>query len=188
TARHRDVPVKIEELTSLANDPAFAELPESKQEGVRRRLRELRAYQSYENQLNDVLDPRDATSLEQLSEIEAALSKLEVPAEYRRGGRQPPAGRRQPESREDVKPLGSEVEKGEAWYHKLNKDAQQVLENAPAANLPARAKKVLDEARTPPFPEREPDKPLPGDRRVIYGTVFGFTSVAGGRRKRGASA
>jgi hypothetical protein len=182
-ARHRDLPAKIEELTNLANDPAFAALPENKQEDVRRRLRELRAYQSYETRLNEVLDPRDARSLEQLSEIETTLSRLEVPAEYRTEWSQTPAGRRHAEYLEDVKALRSAVAKVEAWYQKLNKEGQQVLDNASAANLPARAKKVLDEARTPPFPEREPDKSLQGDRRVTYATVFAFTEVAEARRK-----
>ena len=58
-----------------------------------------------------------------------------------------------------------------------------VLDNLAAANLPGRAKKVLDQAKTPPFPEGEPSKLVPGGRRASYATVFGFTHVAELRRQ-----
>jgi hypothetical protein len=179
--RHRYLQARLDELTALVNDRAFAELPPEKEEQTRARLQELQAYQEYARQLAQIQDVRDARSLEQLGQIQAGLEQLEVPAAYRLEWSQTDAGRRHADALEDVAALRAAVTRVRDWYEKLNKEGQQVLNNAREANLPARAKKVLDQAAGPPFPEGEPDKVLPGGRRITYATVFRFPGVAEAR-------
>src|SRR5260370_5400605 len=51
---------KIDQLSSLQDDPAFTKLPKAKQEAIQDRLRELKAFQDFQNKLNAITNPRDA--------------------------------------------------------------------------------------------------------------------------------
>ena len=182
-AAHRGFKQKIEELKSLKADSDFERLPDNKQEFVRERLHELQAYEEYEKGLADIIDPRDAGSLAQLDVIEASLKSSKSPDEFRAEWSQTEAGRRHADWLEDVSAIRTAVEKIDSWYRRLTADGHRVLDDLNGPNLPARAKKVLLEGRTPPFPEDDRDKLLPGSRRVSYAHVFGFAGVAENRRK-----
>jgi GTPase SAR1 family protein len=181
-ARHRDVPAKIDELKGFIDQPGFVDLPPRKQEELRLRLRELQAYQQYEKQLLQLTDPRDLRTVGQLQELESHLQDIKVPTEYRVEWSQTESGRRQSEYQDDVRALSVAAGKAEEWYRGLIKDGRQVLDNSGGPNLPARAKKVLDESKNAPFAENELDKVLPGGHRVTYGTLFSFGGVAELRR------
>jgi len=177
-AAHRTPKAKIEELQSLQTDPSFERLPEEKQKFVQNQLKELQAYQDYEQKLREITDPRDATSDGQLGDIEASLKKLTIPAEYQTEWNHTEAGRRVAEWLEDIAAIREAVQKVNNWYRKLIQDGRQVLDDLNGPNLPGRARKVLEEASMPPFPENDKDQFLPGSRRVTYDTVFRFATVA----------
>jgi hypothetical protein len=176
--RHRNVTAQIGQLEDWTNDPQFATLPEESRREVLRRLDELRAYQEYEARLDAITDPRQAKSIDQLEEIKASLSRVQAPAEYQEEWEHTDAGRRQADGLQDAAAIRKAVPKVLAWYQKLVGDGRRVLDSAAEANLPARAREVLDAAKKPPFPAAEPDKLLPGAKRATYATVFGFSSVA----------
>jgi GTPase SAR1 family protein len=177
-AAHRTPKAKIEELQSLQSDPSFARLPEEKQKFVQNQLKELQAYQDYEQKLREITDPRDATNDSQLGEIETSLRKLKTPAEYQTEWNHTEAGRRVAEWLEDIAAIREAVQKVNNWYRKLIQDGRQVLDDLNGPNLPGRARKVLEDASMPPFPENDKDQFLPGSRRVTYDTVFRFATVA----------
>jgi len=182
-AAHRNAKNKIEELDGFIHDPAFLRLPANTQDYVNEQLRDFQAYESFEQRLNQLTDPADAIALNQLNELEASLGQLTMPEEYRADWGQTEAGRRYSEWLEDIAALRAAVLKIEGWYQKLVHDGQQVLDNINGPNLPARAKKVLQEARTPPFLENDKDRLLPGSKRLTYANAFSFANVREAQRK-----
>jgi hypothetical protein len=182
-AQHRNVQSKIEELNGVSTDPAFIQLPSKKQEYVRERLAELKAYEQYQHALQQITDPRDATSVGQLDQIGTALSKISVPAPYAFAWRDAEAGRQQLEWQEDIAALRSAVQRVGDWYRTLTHDGEEVLAHSGEANLPARARQVLDRAGRTPFPEQDLDQTIPGSKRISFRTVFRFAVVADARRQ-----
>jgi GTPase SAR1 family protein len=180
---HRNASSKIDELRAFSTAPAFSRLPQSQQEYIRAQFQELEAYRDYERKLAEITDPANAVHLKQLDEIENALRRLQVPDEYRTAWAQTDAGRRQADWLDDVEAIRSEVDKVVGWYQKLINEGQQVLNDLNGANLPERARKVLEQARAAPFPEQEKERLLPRSRRVSYATVFSFTNVSEVRNK-----
>lgn len=180
-ARLRHAPTRLAELTRLEKDLAFAQLPEEKQDYVRARQRELRAYRDYDAALQQIASPHTATSFEHLEQIEASLQALSVPEEYRIDWSLTDAGRQHAEWLEDVAALRVAVKQVQGWYEERVRRASQVLADSEEPKLPARAREVLREADKPPFSEKDPDRPVPGSRRVTYGTVFGFRPVTEAR-------
>jgi len=182
-AAHRNAKNKIEELDGFIHDTAFVRLPANTQDYVNEQFRDFQAYDSFEQGLNKLTDPADAITLIQLNELEASLGQLTMPEEYRTDWAQTEAGRRYSEWLEDIAALRAAVLKIEGWYQKLTHDGQQVLDNINGPNLPARAKKVLQEARTPPFLENDKDRLLPGSKRLRYANAFSFANVREAQRK-----
>jgi GTPase SAR1 family protein len=181
-AQHRNVQSKIDELNTIATDPVFVQLPPKKQDYVRERLDELKAYAQFQRAVQQITDPRDATSLAQLDQISGALSALAIPAGYAFAWRDTEAGRQQLEWQEDIAALRDAVQRVGDWYRTLTHDGEEVLAHAGEANLPTRARQVLDRASRPPFPEQDPDQTIPGSKRIRYRTVFRFAPVADARR------
>jgi hypothetical protein len=182
-ARHRQVQQQLADLEAWVSDPDFAALPRDKQAYVRARLEELQAYRDYEDQLLQVMDPRDARSRAQLDDIERDMNALVPPPVYREAWSQTDAEALRADRLEDIAAIRRALGGVETWYQKLAQEGRKVLDSADAANLPARARKVLDADKTPPFPDKDPDKPLPGARQATYATLFGFTTVADNRRR-----
>jgi hypothetical protein len=180
--RHRQVQKDIGQLEEWRRDPGFADLPTEKQEFVLSRLAELEAYRTYANQVRQI-DPREVRTESQLRDCELRLAQITAPASYREEWAQTDAGREYADWLEDVAVIRSAVPKVEAWYQKLTEEGKQVLENVTGPNLPARAKKVLDEAQSPPFPEKDPDKLLPGAKRTTYAHVLHWLNVEKARRQ-----
>jgi len=181
--RHKHLEQQISELTQWTEEAAFAKLPQDKQDRINRRLAELKAYQEYEARLNRIADPQEAKSLGELETTETALARLNPPLEYEDEWRHTAAGRRRADWLEDAEAMTQTAAKVTDWYVKLARAGKEVLDSADDANLPARAKKVLDKAGKPPFREKEPDHPLLGARRATYAAVFGLDTVKDARRK-----
>jgi GTPase SAR1 family protein len=182
-AAHRNAKAKIDELSGFVRDPAFERLPDSARDYVSNQLHELQAYEAFTSKLGQITDPADATSMSQLDQIEASLKQLSIPEEYRVDWSQTELGRRYTDWIDDVAALRGAVLKVEGWYQKLARDGQQVLDNINGPNLPARARKVLEESKTPPFPENDNERPISGSRRLTYANVFSFNNVRAARSK-----
>jgi hypothetical protein len=179
--RLRNPQVRITELNRLVQDPAFVTLPETKQEYVRNRLRELKTYHEYETALQGIASPHTATTLEQLDQIEASLRGLPVPEAYRGDWALSEAGRQHADWLEDVGVLRTAIKLVVGWYQERTRRGTQVLKESRKPDLPDRARAVLKDAASPPFPEKDLDRPVPGSKRVTYATVFGFRSVTEAR-------
>jgi GTPase SAR1 family protein len=187
--RFRDLENNIAELESIVNKDraAFEALPPEKQQYVRDELRKLKAFQAayrdYVNELEKIMQPRDATSYEQLDQIEKALRKLKPPEPYQAEWAATPAGRIPEEWQNDIELLRAKVDEARDWYRKLSGAAKQVIDTIDAGNVTVRAQKVLNQANNPPFPENDPNKRLPGAATVTYGTVYNFTTVGDARQR-----
>jgi hypothetical protein len=174
-AWHRFLRNDLDELKLLANDPHFSQLPESKKEFVEHRLRELTAYQEYEKKLDQIGDPKDARSEEQRKQIEIKLLQLRPPEEY--DWHQTEALNRRDNWIEDGRDLEDAIARVKKQYAELIEKGEAVLNHKNEANLPKRAKEVLDFARSYPDPERDKSRPVKESARVTYGIVFGIPSV-----------
>jgi hypothetical protein len=174
-AWHLSLKSDLDQLALLANDPHFEQLPESKKEFLQRRLRELSAYQQYERSLDQVGDPKDARNLDQVKQIEGKLTRLAPPEEY--DWHQTEASRRRDNWIQDCQDIEDVIARLKKQYAELIEKGQVVLAHENEANLPKRAKEVLDFARSIPDPERDKSRPVKESARVTYGVVFGITSV-----------
>jgi hypothetical protein len=172
---HGSLKSDLNELTLLANDPRFDQLPESKKEFVHRRLQELTAYQGYEKSLDQIGDPKDARNEAQLKQIEAKLTQLAPPEEY--DWHQTEASRRRDNWIQDCQDIEDAIGRLKSQYEELIQKGRGVLDHKNEANLPRRAKEVLDFARSYPDPERDKNRPVKESARVTYGVVFGIASV-----------
>jgi GTPase SAR1 family protein len=172
---HHSLKKDIDDLALFQNDPQFERLPESKKDFVQRRLNELKAYQQYEKGLDQIGDPKDARNEEQLKQIEAKLAQLAPPEEY--DWHQTEAYRRRDNWLEDCQDIQDAIARLKKQYTELIERGEVVRAHKNEANLPKRAKEVLDFARSIPDPERDKTRPVRESARVTYGVVFGFTSV-----------
>jgi hypothetical protein len=174
-AWHGSLMSDLTELALLAKDPRFDQLPESKKEFVKRRLQELTAYQEYEKSLDQIGDPKDARSETQVKQIEAKLTRLAPPEEY--DWHQTEASRRRDNWIQDCQDIEDTIGRLQKQYEELIQKGREVLAHMNEANLPKRAKEVLDSSRFHPDPERDKTRPVKESARVTYGVVFGITSV-----------
>jgi hypothetical protein len=175
---HRFLQGDLDELALLANDPGFPRLPDAKKEYVQGRLKELTAYREYEKSLDQIGDPKNARSEEQLKKIENKLHELAGPDDY--DWHLTEACRRRDNWIQDCHDLYDAVARITKEYEELIQKGQAVLDKQNEANLPKRAKQVLDLARTYPDPERDKsvkDRAVKESSRVTYGVVFGNANV-----------
>ncbi len=175
--RHQNANVKIDELTRFEKDPAFADLAPERQAYVRSRLHELLAYQKFEQQLGEITDPKDIHQERQLQDVRLRLSALVVPAEHEAEWRSTAAVQRRQEWLDDVAALAAAVQNTRSDYQKLTYEGKQVLQAANEANLPTRARGVLEQAQRLPDPKKDQDRLISGSQRVTYRTVFGIAGV-----------
>jgi hypothetical protein len=174
-AWHLHLKSNLDELTALAKDPHFFQLPEGQQDFVRSRLNELTAYQDYEKKLDQIGDPKDVRSEVQLQAIKKNLAGLTAPEEY--DWHQTEGSRRRENWLQDCDDLEDAIQRMKKDYELLIQKGQEVLDKQKEANLPKRAKNVLEFARSYPDPERDKNRPVRESARVTYGTVFGIISV-----------
>src|SRR5205823_12659553 len=172
---HHSLKKDLDDLALFLNDPQFERLPESKKEFVQRRLGELKTYQQYEKSLDQIGDPKDARNEEQLKQIEAKLTRLTPPEDY--DWHQTEAYRRRDNWLEDCQDIQDASARLKKQYAELIEKGEVVRAHKNEANLPMRAKEVLDFARSIPDPERDKARPVKESARVTYGVVFGITSV-----------
>ncbi len=175
--RHRDVDLKIDDLRALHSDPGFEKLPVQQREYVRGRLAELTAYREYNKKLAAIDDLKDVRGLEQLEHIRTALSELKVPAEYLVEWSTTDAYLKHAELVADGQALKSTVDEMQKAYTSLVNDGTHVIEKSAEANLPGRAREVLERGKQVPDPVRDRDKLIPGSKRITYATVFQFTAL-----------
>ena len=176
--RHADPDKRVRQLVEVMGAPGFGKLPQAKQDAIRNRHRELRDYQEYQAALEKIDDPRDARTDEQLKKIRAALAGVRAPPEYLAEWAGTPARDRHNEWLADAEALAKAVQDVAQGYAALARAGQQVLDTASAANLPMRAKEVLDRARELPDPQGSRAALIPGSRRVTYAAVFGFADAS----------
>jgi hypothetical protein len=174
-AWHRNLQSDLDELTHLVNDPAFGQLPDAKKEYLQGRLKELTAYREYEKKLDQIGDPKEARSEEQLKQIESKLQQLAAPEEY--DWHLTEASRRRDNWLQDIQDLRDAVGRLTKQYEDLIQRGQAVLAKKNEANLPKRAKEVLDFARAYPDPERDKSRPVKESARVTYGAAFNIASL-----------
>jgi hypothetical protein len=172
---HRRLNTNIEELTELAKDPQFSQLSDEQQSFVRGRLKELKAYQDYEKKLDEIGNPKEVRTEEQLRRIRASLAGLTAPEEY--DWHQTEASRRRENWLQDCDDLEDTIRRVKKDYELLIQKGQEVLDKQKEANLPKRAKDVLDFARSYPDPEKDKNRQVRESARVTYGTVFGIIGV-----------
>lgn len=177
-ARYKDVDSKIDKLAAFRKDPEFANLPEDKKEYIQGRLQELTAFRDFEKKLNDITEPREAKSLAELRKIRGRLEGLSIPEEYQDEWSQTEAGTRFARWKEEAKELEAAADKIRTDYDKLIQEGSDVLAKKAEAELPRRAKAILNQARDLPDPRTDADKPIKGSRRLTYATVFAFPEVA----------
>jgi hypothetical protein len=182
-AKHGNLKKRVEELSGIENDPAFASLPEAEQEYVRDQRRELteyhKAFSKFEKQMKDIPSPQSATTEKDLEDIEDRLRAVKIPPEYQAEWSQTRPGLKLAFWKLDIKALRKAIREAEQWYQKLLAEGQEVLSNLKAPDLPGRAKKVLDKARTGRIPEKDPERVrVPGAQMVDYSAVVNFASVA----------
>jgi hypothetical protein len=137
---------KIDELTSLQDDAAFARLPKEKQDAVQDRLRELRAFQDFQRRLSAIFEPKQARNQGQLRGILSQLNELKIPEEYQTEWKRTETGQRYNDWREDAKALDRAVTEVRDKLQSLIQEGNNVLMNRNAPDLPGRARKVLDKA------------------------------------------
>jgi hypothetical protein len=168
---------KIDELTSLQDDPAFAKLPENKQEAVQVRLRQLKAFQDFQKGLNAISNPRDARNLGQLRQILSQLTNLKIPEEYQTEWQQTDAARRHDDWLEDTKTLDRAASEALDELQNLNQEGTQVITNKNAPDLPGRARRVLNKSKKSKLPEYDRNRLIPGSTRVTYAMVLQIAEV-----------
>src|SRR5262249_1591298 len=128
-------------------------------------------------EVETIPDPQYATTEKELETIEDRLHDIRIPVQCHAEWSETRPGKKIAYWKQDIKALRHAIRKAEKWYQKLLHDGKEVLDNLRAPDLPGRARKVLDEARTPPVPEKNLERVLPNARTVNYSAVFNFASV-----------
>jgi GTPase SAR1 family protein len=187
----RSAQANLDKLTAFMNkDPdAFKDLPASKQEYVRQEAAKLKAflkaYQAYVAKLKTIMPPQEATNKQQLQKIEDSLDQLEAPPAYRAEWASTDAGKIVAEWQTDIDILRRTVDEAEKWYRSLYRRARDIDEHRKDKGFPLfeKASDLWQQAKSPPFPENEPQQLLPGASGVTYGTVYHFNTVQDARDK-----
>lgn len=175
--RHADIAKRIAEAQALVDDPMFAKLDTKRQDVVHAHLAELVAFRGYVEALDKITPPRETRKDEQLRAIKSSLTQLKAPIEYQVEWSQTEAGQRQRQWLAEADALEKAVDGVANNYQKVYDEASALLKDSEGANLPARARKILDEANRLPAPESDGGKAIAGAPKVTYGTVFAFSRV-----------
>jgi GTPase SAR1 family protein len=182
--KHAQLEQRMKELAAIEKDPGFETLPEEEQEYVRGQRQYLadykKAFAKFKKEVDAIPYPEDATTEKELDEIEDRLREIRIPKKYQAEWSQTLTGKKLDYWKDDIKALRLAVRNAEKWYQKLLADGKEVLDDldTPVRKLRLRAKKVLDEGRTPPWPEKHPNRLLPGAKTVSYAAVHNFATVA----------
>ncbi len=168
---------KIDQLSSLQDDPAFAKLPKAKQEAIQDRLHELKAFQDFQKKLNVITNPRDARNLGQLRQTLSQLNDLKIPEDFQTEWNQTEAARRHDEWLEDSQALNQAVTEVRDQLQNLTREGNQVIVNQDAFDLPGRARKVLDHAKKLKPPDNDRNRLIPGSKRLTYAAVLQIAEV-----------
>ncbi|MGE3803249.1 MAG: hypothetical protein AB7K24_01105, partial [Gemmataceae bacterium] len=168
---------KVSDLTGFTRDPQFDKLDADQQAYVKKRLEELKEYLNFEQRLDQITSPAEVRSEEQLGQIKKELEAIEIPEQYEADFAQTAAGRRRSMYLNDIGAIRREMDRVIIGYKKVIDEGQKVLDERRAANLPQRAKKVVEDAE--PLPDRENDlgKTIPGSKWVTYATLLGIDKV-----------
>jgi hypothetical protein len=137
----------------------------------------LEVYQDFEKRLNDIVDPREARSEEQLQAIRESLAQLTVPTKYQAEWATSEAVQRYRAWSADAEALAKAVAAVRQGYQKITVEGRRVLADKDAADLPGRAREVLQMAKDLPDSSLERARLIPGSQRISYATVFEFPSI-----------
>lgn len=177
----------IDDLTEVANDPAFAKLPPAKQAWVRNHIADLKVfneYLDYEKELSNLPKLDSIRSAGELSRILQQARQIPVPS----SSINPVVFSTRKEILAALVPRGQKyLDEGQALlsaaecvqknYVKVIDAGKLVLQHKNEPNLPARIKEVLTLAENLKTPQKDKDKPLPGSSRLTYATMFQMSEI-----------
>lgn len=131
------------------------------------------AYQDFLARLERITDPKDVRDQSMLSRIIDDLALLTIPAERQAEWAGSEAVKRREEYLTDARALDQAVYEVQHLYRKLSEDGNEVLAHKEAANLPQRARTVLDRAK------ELPDKAsfVGRSHRIRYAAIYEFAIV-----------
>jgi hypothetical protein len=177
-----NLPSRIEELTALQSGAGFNKLPQAKQEALQHRLEELavlKNYQDFEQELVKIPNPKTASSIRQLQEIEDQLRRLGVPANLPESLRNAESIQRHRQWQNEVRILRTAASEVESQYRTQIQRANQVLATKNEPNLPARIEEVLASAKDLKTPLKDRDKPLAPSAPLTFASVFQLSEIQG---------
>jgi hypothetical protein len=180
--RYKEPRRTAEGVARLVNDDRFERLPQRKQDELRAYLQSLKDYAERQERLAKIGDPTEVRNEDQLRALEDALTDLRARPEFKTAWRGTDLDQRSGELLEDVRALDRAAKGLQLDYRRLSDDGREVLRNKDAANLPGRARRVLEQASKLPDPKKDRATKVPGSARVTYTTVFSFPSVTEARR------
>ncbi|GIW82140.1 MAG: hypothetical protein KatS3mg105_3947 [Gemmatales bacterium] len=172
-----DAAEQIKEIETFSAADDFAQLPDETREQMRKRLEALQAYLQFERELDRITPPQQIRGIDQLARVRKRLQELHPPREFAASWEDSQGVRRRRLWLEELSTLKETIEKTQQQYEALCADADRVLKNSQAADLPGRAKKVLDKARSVPNPDEHATRHLPRSNNLTYATVFAFRDV-----------
>jgi hypothetical protein len=174
SSRYADPEKSLEDFRTVANHQGFSKLTKADQQYVNDSLRALEAYHEYERAVAAAADPKTANNLDQLEKIKSSLTALTVPHEYRIDWKETKPYQRHTEWLEDVQALRLAIRDTRRAYEDIIRDGKRVIDTSDQADLPGRTKRVFDQAKELPDPERDKEKSIPHSERITYAIVFRF--------------
>jgi GTPase SAR1 family protein len=173
-------------LTEMRDDPAFAKLPKEEKDRLTERIEELQDYLAYLDRLLATRQPGAITDERTLQATEDALrNKLTVPhAEWN----QTDAGRLHESRLAEIKALRRAVDEVEAWYDARRIEGNKLWvfsdgEKTGPTGIDwvawqSKVKTLFTQASKPPFKEIDP---VPGTDGLTYAVVLRFDRVVEAR-------
>ncbi|GIW82141.1 MAG: hypothetical protein KatS3mg105_3948 [Gemmatales bacterium] len=168
---------KLSQLRAFAEHKDFPNIHDEYRDYIRDRIKELEAYRIFADKLNQVPDPAEARTERELDAIRQKLDAITPPSEYAELWSQSQAMEFKQTMLKEIEAMKSELARIILGYDKLVRDGRKVLDESKKPMLPARAKKVVDYAKTLPSFETDYNKTIQGSQRIRYGVLFEFDDV-----------
>jgi GTPase SAR1 family protein len=180
---------KLDRLRQVQQSPYYVQLPASRRAAVDEYVGEIEAYLKYNAEfLKKVRDPRFATRLEDLAQIEKSLDAVALPQEYAAQWEDTRAGKRPRIWRNDIRYLRQQIAATESWINDqmqkgkdLKMEGYRLLGTAAPAKERAAWLEKYKKYAAEDYPHR-PGRLLPGASSITYETVYRFERVVRARQ------
>jgi hypothetical protein len=173
--RHANVEARLAELQPYFDDSRFAKLPVRLRDGLSGLRTELEAYRDYERRVERVPPLKKVASDADLDRWEKDVKAIAIPLAYP-SWEQTEAGERHAALLKEAAALRAAVDAARRGYSRLVIERDELFRDPNAPGVPARAKKLLEEAKGQPTPD-DALKRIPGSSELTYAEVFTFPSV-----------